>query len=103
MSRTAGLVSSKSLRFFQSIRDGHVVEGRLSHVGPIHHNSNKMRCFGDVPLEAMSAGLLSVGTYLQRVDGIRLTVSITLLQTYDLSLVGDIESQHSTIVESLQA
>ena len=54
MSRTAGLVSSKSLRFFQSIRDGHVVGGRLSHVGPFHHNSNKMRCFGDVPLEAMS-------------------------------------------------
>ena len=30
-------------------------------------------------------------------------MSITLLQTYDLSLVGEVKSQHSTIVESLHA
>ena len=34
-------------------------------------------------------------------DGIWLTVSITLLQTYNLSLDGEVKSQHRTIVESL--
>ena len=28
-------------------------------------------------------------------------MSLALLQTYDLSLVGEVESQHNTIVESL--
>ena len=30
-------------------------------------------------------------------------MSITLLQMYDLSLVGEVKNQHSTIVESLHA
>ena len=51
----------------------------------------------------MSAGLQSVGTCLQCDDGMRLTVPITLLQTLVLSLAGEVDSQHKTIVESLHA
>ena len=79
--RTMGLVSAKLFWFLQSSLAGHIEGGCSSQVGSFHQSSKLIRCCGGAPLEAISAGLQSVRTCLQCDDGMRLTVSITLLQT----------------------
>ncbi len=103
VSKTIGLVSTKFFLFLHSVLAGHADGGCSNQVGPFHHNLNGISWLGVFPLEATSAGLQSVGTYLQWEDGIRLTVSATRLQTYVFSLEVGEESQHSTMVESHHA
>ena len=65
VSRTTSLDSERSFWFLQSVLAGHAEGGCSGQVGPFHQSSNEISWLGIAPLEAMSAGLHSVGTYLQ--------------------------------------
>ena len=71
--------------------------------GPSHHIGACSNSCGDVPLEAISAELDSVATYLHWLDGTFWLICPTLLATKVLSRAGDMLSQPRTTEESLQA
>ena len=90
-------LSSGRFWFFllQSVLDGGSCE---SHSGPCHQSVAATSSLGLTPLEARSAGLVEVGTYLQCEAGTLERVSPTLLLTYVESLSGGMLSQHKTMV-----
>jgi len=53
----------------------------VSHCGPFHHNVADDKLVGSTPLEMRSAGLDSVGTYLQVAEAVSSCIKATLLPT----------------------
>ena len=95
------LISGRSRMGVRSVRIGQSSGGRGNQGGPCHQRVKFQSSLGDMPLEATSAGLSSVLTYLQQVGGILSVMSATLLAAKAFSFPGAELIQLKTIEESV--
>ncbi len=80
-SSTDGFSSIRFFWFIQWVSAGHSLGGCLNQGGPFHQSEWSISVLGEVPREAMSAGLSVVEMCLHWFEGTLLTVSSTQLQT----------------------
>ena len=92
VTQIAGFISGKTVSLSMSGRRGYSPGGSESHGGPDHHNLLSISPLGAIPLEAKSAGLLLVSTYLQLYTGIFLRMFATLCEAYTLRRLGEVLS-----------